>query len=108
MLGQYDVVMACGVFFDGHIPAAGFDDAHAICKPQGHFITSFRAKYFVNGEEHGYKDKLDELITAAKFRLVKTWSYMRGVKNQPGSIFNEVECTMFICQRIDAVWLKLT
>lgn len=42
LLGKYDLVMATGVFLDGHIPASGFDDAHAMCKPGGYFITSIR------------------------------------------------------------------
>ena len=54
--------MASGVFLDGHIPYHGFDDAHAMCKTGGYFVTSIRKSYYVNGEEHGYKDKLDELI----------------------------------------------
>lgn len=67
MVGKQDLVMASGVYLDGHIPASGFDDMHAMCKTGGHFITSMRAIYNVAGEEHGYKDKLDELIAAGKF-----------------------------------------
>ena len=61
LLEKFDVVMASGVFLDGHIPAAGFDDAHAMTKSGGYFVTSIRRSYYEIGEEHGYKDKLDEL-----------------------------------------------
>ena len=96
LLNKYDLVLASGVFTDGEIPATGFEDAHALCKPGGYFISSQRSKYYVNGESHGFKDKLDELVAAGKFRVVKTWKYMRGIKNQPESIFAEQESTMFI------------
>lgn len=89
--------MASGVFLDGHIPAGGFDDAHALVKPGGYFITSIRSEYFVNGEEHGYKDKLDELVDANKFHLCKTWTYKRGMKDAADPIFAEMKSTMFIC-----------
>ena len=81
MLAKYDLVLAAGVFTDGVIPAAGFEDAHAICKPGGYFISSQRSKYYVNGEDHGFKDKLDQLVYEGKFRVIKTWKYMRGIKD---------------------------
>ena len=90
-------MIACAVFYDGHIPATGFDDAHAICKPGGHFITSIRSKYYVNGEEHGYKDKLDELVNGGKFRLLKTWTYIRDMKDTGDPVFSDMERTMFVC-----------
>ena len=101
LLGKYDLVMSSGCFLDGHIPAAGFDDAHALCKPGGHFVTSIRSEYYVNGEEHGYKDKLDELIASGKFVLCKKWTYKRGMKDAGDPIFAEMESTMFVCKRID-------
>ena len=66
MLSKYDIVMATGVFVDGHIPASGFDDAHAMCKPDGYFVTCIRKSYYEVGEEHGYREKLDELEAAGK------------------------------------------
>ena len=56
LLKKFDLVMASGVFLDGHIPREGFEDAHAMCKKGGYFLTSIRKSYYVNGEEHGYKD----------------------------------------------------
>jgi len=75
---------------------------HAMLKTGGHFISSYRAIYNEPGEEHGYKDKLDELIAAGKFELLKTWTYKRGV---PGDEINprwtEVDSFMFLVKRID-------
>ena len=42
LLGKFDLTVGSGVFLDGHIPAAGFDDAHAMLKTGGHFVTSIR------------------------------------------------------------------
>ena len=100
MLGQYDLVMASGVFMDGHIPPSGFDDAHALVKPGGYFITSMRRCYYEPGEEHGYREKLDELEAAGKFKIVKTWEFMRGVKGAEDPIFEEMPSFMFVAKRL--------
>ena len=52
-----------GCFLEGHIPASCFDEAHALCKPRGHFVTSLRSEYWVNGQKDGYKDKIDKMVT---------------------------------------------
>ena len=100
LLGSYDLVMGSGVFLDGHIPATGFDDAHAMCKPGGYFITSIRRSYYEKGEEHGYRDKLDELEAAGKFKIVKTWEFMRGIKGAEDPIFEEMPSFMFVAKRL--------
>ena len=99
--GRYDIVVASGVFLEGHIPAAGFDDAHALCKTGGYFITSIRKQYWENGHEFGYKDKIDELVSAGKFELVKTWTFMRGVADSEDPLFVEMPSFMFVCKRLD-------
>ena len=101
LLGKYDIVMASGVFLDGHIPDTGFDDAHAMCKPGGYFVTSIRRSYYERGEEHGYREKLDQLEAAGKFKIIKTWEFMRGVKGAKDPIFAEMPSFMFVAKRID-------
>lgn len=101
MVMQYDVVMGTGIFMDGHIPGAGMDDAHALLKTGGHFVTCMRRCYYENGEEHGYKDKLDELIAAGKFEIMKTWEFMRGIKDAQDPIFAEMPTFMFVARRLD-------
>ena len=92
--------MASGVFLDGHIPPSGFDDAHALCKPGGYFVVSIRRSYYDIGEGHGYREKLDELEAAGKFKIIKTWEFMRGDKNAEDPIFREMPSFMFIAKRI--------
>ena len=41
-IGAYDVVTCAGCFLEGHIPCAGFEDAVAMLKVGGHFMTSLR------------------------------------------------------------------
>jgi len=101
LVGKYDVVMATGVFMDGHIPPCGFEDAHAMCKPGGHFITSMRRCYYEIGEGHGYKEKLDEMVAAGKIEIVKTWEFMRGIKDAQDPIFTEMPSFMFVAKRIN-------
>ena len=60
------------------MPKAALDDLYAMTKVGGHFITAFRLYYFVNGHVDGYKDKLDELVTAGKLELVHTYEFERG------------------------------
>ena len=99
-MGAYDVVVCSGAFLEGHVPNEGFDDAHAMCKIGGHFVTSIRKAYYVNGHEFGYKDKLDELIAAGKFEMVKSWTFMRGHADNPDPLFTQMESFMFVCKRI--------
>ena len=56
---KYDLVTGTGVFLPKHCPAETFDDAHAALKVGGHFIFTMRANLWVDGEEHGYKDKIN-------------------------------------------------
>lgn len=96
VVGKYDLVMASGVFVDGHIPSAGFEDAHAMLKSGGHFITSMRRSYYEPGESHGYREKLDEMEAAGKFRVLKTWEFMRGIKGAQDPMFEEMPSFMFV------------
>lgn len=56
---RYDVVTSSGTFMPDHMPKEAMDDIHASLKQGGVFITAMRASLYVNGEELGYKDKLD-------------------------------------------------
>lgn len=93
--------MATGVFLEGHIPATGFDDAHAMCKPGGHFVTCIRRLYYEAGGEQGYREKLDELEAAGKFKIIKSWEFTRGLKDSEDPIFDKMGHFMFIAKRVD-------
>ena len=100
LCGKFDLVVGSGVFLDGHIPNAGFDDAHAMLKTGGYFVTSIRQSYYVDGEEHGYKDKLDEMIRLGEFSpILKSWVFMRGVKDAEDPIFAEMPSFMFVVKK---------
>ena len=40
--GKFDLVVAGGVFLEGHIPCSGFDDVHASLKTNAFFVTGMR------------------------------------------------------------------
>ena len=71
--------MATGVFMDIHLPSVGFDEAHAMLKTGGHFITSIREHYYVDGHELGYKERINEMVAEGKWQIVKTWTFKRGI-----------------------------
>ena len=56
--GEFDIVMATGVFTDDCIPCTGFDDAHALLKTGGHFVTCLRQYYLEDGHPSGYASKI--------------------------------------------------
>ena len=99
MLNKYDVVLGSGVFLDGHIPAAGFEDCHAMLKTGGHFVTSIRKMYYVDGHEYGYKEKLDEMCSTGKFEMVKNFTFKRGVAGAYDPLFVEMDSFMVIMRR---------
>ena len=76
-LAKYDLVMSTGCISKGHIPPQGFEDAHALLKTGGHFVTCIRKLYYEPDSE--YRQKLDELIAAGKLQIVKTWEFTRGM-----------------------------
>ena len=99
---RFDLVMGSGVFLEGHIPCAGFEDAHAMCKTGGYFITSIRKTYWDDNDEFGYKRKIDELVAAGKFSApIKTWTFMRGVEGSDDPLFVPRETFMFVVKRLD-------
>jgi len=74
LIEYFDVFIASGVFLKGkgHMPATAIDDCHAALKPGGYFVTAMRASYWSHGNEEGYREKLDKLVSSGKFELVKT------------------------------------
>lgn len=101
LLGQHDIVMATNVFAKGHIPAAGFDDAYALCKPGGYFVTSLR-RYFLERGEHdvGYREKLEQLQADGKFKILRTWEFERGVQGSESPHFLPMPNTMFVAKKL--------
>ena len=67
LTNEFDAVVASGIWLKGHCPPDAFDDVHAAMKVGGFFLTAMRTKYWKNGEEMGYKDKLDTLTSSGKF-----------------------------------------
>ena len=60
---RFDVVTACGVWVKGHMPADAMDDIHSALKTGGYFVTAMRSFYYEQGQEEGYRAKLDSLIS---------------------------------------------
>lgn len=81
---QFEIVTASGVFLKGHMPASAMDDCHAALKINGYFVTAMRSCYWQNGNEEGFREKLDELVSAGKFRLVNTYTFVRGIEGEIG------------------------
>ncbi len=78
--GKFDCCTASGVFMPNHMPPSAMDDIHCSLKTGGYFVTAMRAFLFCDGEKHGYKDKIEELIQQGKFKLVRKVEFTRGIK----------------------------
>lgn len=76
--GKFDVCTASGVFLPNHAPPTAMDDCHATLKPNGYFVPAMRAYLYEQGEKHGYRDQIDQMIADGKFKLVKTKRFQRG------------------------------
>ena len=83
-----------------HMPKEGMDDIHASLKTGGHFVTAMRGTLYVNGEDLGYKDKIDELIAQGKFKLVREKRFMRGTSDGTG-LYARMESCLVVLQKID-------
>ena len=94
---RYDVVTACGVFLKSHMPCSAMDDCVTALKPNGYFVTAMRSCYWQDGEEMGYKDKLDSLVAQGKLTLVNTFTFMRGNEGEEG-LFQPQESRL-VCYR---------
>ena len=103
--GKFDVVIACGCFIEGHIPAVGFEDVHASLKTGGHFVINFKECNWVEGAKEGFKEKLTQMIEEGKFKIVhESISYREewreteiGNNNKP--IGDKIKDFCFIMQR---------
>ena len=78
--GKFDCCTASGVFLPNHMPPAAMDDIHCCLKPGGYFVTAMRSYLFEDGEKHGFKDKMNEMVRAGKFKFVSQGEFMRGNK----------------------------
>ena len=43
-----------------------------------------RSCYWAEGNEEGFREKLDEMVAAGKFRLLSTCTFMRGIEGEEG------------------------
>ena len=80
LIGKFDCCCASGVFVPNHMPPSAMDDIHISLKPGGFFITAMRSYLWVDGEQHGYKDKVEQLIKEGKMKLVDKGHFTRGYK----------------------------
>jgi len=92
-------VTASGIFLAGHVPAGGLDDAHAVTKMDGTFVTAMRQLYWKDDHPSGYKTKIDELIAAGKFEMVESKEFKRGVPGGVG-LFAEMESILVVLKKI--------
>lgn len=76
---RYDIVTASGCLSKGHIPKEGLDDIHAALKVGGYLVAGWRTFYLTPGEENGFYEKLDEMVTAGKFTLTRRNEFLRGL-----------------------------
>ena len=93
--------MASGVWLKGHIPAVGLEDCHALLRTGGLFISAMRSQYWVNGQEDGYKDKMDQLVAEGKLEQVEVKAFFRGVENAEARMFEQMESTLIVYRRVD-------
>ena len=95
---NFDVVSASGIFLAGHVPAGGIDDAHAVTKVGGTFVTAMRKIYWKDDHPSGYKAKIDELLAAGKFEMVESKEFKRGVPGGDG-LFAEMESILIVLKK---------
>ena len=100
-LKQFDCVVASGVWLDGHIPAVGMEDCHALLRKGGLFITAMRSQYWVKGQREGYKDKMNELVKEGKLERVEVKKFFRGIENAEAKMFEQMESTLIVYRRIN-------
>ena len=98
--GVFDICTASGTFLKGHMPARAIEDIHAALKPNGHFVTAMRQCYWAEGNEEGYREKLDEMVAAGKLRLLNTSTFMRGVEGEQG-LFAPQESRLLCYQKCE-------
>ena len=76
--GKFDCCCASGVFVPNHMPASAMDDIHCSLKPGGYFVTAMRSYLWKDGEKHGYKDKIEQLIKENKMKLICKGNFRGG------------------------------
>ena len=84
---NYDVVLGSGVYMKGHFPAAAFDDIYSALKPNGLHVFGIREMYWAEGEEMGYKDKVQQMIDEGKWEEVSCDSFWRGVESTEDKLY---------------------
>jgi predicted TPR repeat methyltransferase len=66
--GHFAAFFSCGVFTEGHAPAASFDELARIVRPRGHAIFTVRDIVLEGG---GFRQKFAGLEQAGKWRLLE-------------------------------------
>ena len=100
MKNRFDIAFGVNVFAPGHIPFGGFDDAYESLKVGGHFVTSYRKFLDVPGEPSGYRDTLDRLEKAGKYKRLYESTHKRGQAGYEVKQWSEMEFNIVVYQKI--------
>ena len=99
--GRFDLVTASCVWCPSHIPYMAFDDVHASLLPGGYFVTPICECYWQDGEQEGYKDKMDAMVEQGKFKMISKEPFQQdGAENNSGVIYERKKALCFIWQRV--------
>ena len=99
MKNRFDIVTSANTFVPGVIPCGGFDDAYVALKVGGHFVTSYRKFLDTPGDVAGYRDTLDRLEQAGKWKRVYESTHMRGNNNSGVDLWTEMEFNLVAYQK---------
>ena len=84
---NFDAVISVGVFTLGHAPATGFDELVRITKPGGYLVFSLRTDVYIEG---GFKDKLAELESAGKWKLIEATDPFQPLPKGEPEVFHQI------------------
>eukprot|EP00349_Pseudokeronopsis_sp_Brazil_P004190 CAMPEP_0202965590 /NCGR_PEP_ID=MMETSP1396-20130829/9510_1 /ASSEMBLY_ACC=CAM_ASM_000872 /TAXON_ID= /ORGANISM="Pseudokeronopsis sp., Strain Brazil" /LENGTH=278 /DNA_ID=CAMNT_0049688349 /DNA_START=239 /DNA_END=1075 /DNA_ORIENTATION=- len=95
---QYDVVVASGVFAEGHLDNTGFDVIMKACKVGGVHRVRDSCQYL---SEYGYQNKINELTEQGQWELVKEIIFERYDKlEEEIGRFKKVDVKAFTYRKI--------
>ena len=80
------------------MPNAALDDVHAALKMGGVLVTAMRNTMWTLGVEEGYKEKIDGLVSAGKFEIIKSDEFYRGTEGGSG-LFAKQLSTLLVLRK---------
>lgn len=84
---EFDAVVCVGVFTFGHAPASSLDELVRATKPKGYIIFSQRCEAH---EALGFKEKQEELESAARWKLVEISVCHRAFSKKEPDVLHQV------------------